>query len=137
VGQNSEVPIRAVPSAHAAQADTNDSPQDFFWRRELAQRALKCFDFGSAGGVLDNLGVERQFVAKVIVDGSDVRSRSDTNLTNCGSTVSGSAKIRPATSRSLSRVGSDAVGLRFRFAVFRSSREGVLMIFKHKYKTVV
>jgi hypothetical protein len=76
------MPIRSAFSSNAPKSSSNEGSQDVFRRRVLIKRVLNGQELGSTNRFLQDLGIEAQFIAEVIIDGSDIRSRSCTDLAN-------------------------------------------------------
>src|ERR1019366_8909109 len=92
VGEDSKMPVRQISPADAPKASSDYSPQDFVRRQVLIQSASNGFDVGSLQRLVDNLGVQPQLIAEVIIDRGHVLSGNDANLANRGGLVAAVGK---------------------------------------------
>ena len=76
------MPIWSVFSSNAPKSSSNKGPQDVFRWCVLIKCVLNGQELGSTHRFLQDLAIKTQFIAEVIIDSSDIRSRSCTNLAN-------------------------------------------------------
>ncbi len=89
------MPIRHTSPADALQPSSNHRPQNVFRRRVLIKSASHGFDFSSSQRLLQNLGIQPQLVAEVIIDSGNIRSRRYTNFANRGRLIAPVSKNPP------------------------------------------
>ena len=95
------MPIRQASAADAPQSSSNHSPQNVFRGRVLIESALNGFDFGSSQRLLQNLGIQPQFIAEVIIYSGNIRSRRHTNFANRGRLIAPVSKNLPGNIQQL------------------------------------
>jgi hypothetical protein len=73
-------------------ASSNDCAQDIFGRGGFIEGAPNGVDLGGPDGLLQHLGIESQFIAKVIIYGGDICSGAHANFANGGRLIAAIGK---------------------------------------------
>ena len=95
------MPIRQIFPGDAPQSNSKESSQDFLRGCVLIQYIVNGFELGSSYRLLQDFGIQSQFIAEVIIYGCDICSRSGTNFANCGSLIAPVGKDRSGNSQQL------------------------------------
>ena len=95
------MPIRHNFRPDTAKSSSNHGAQDVFRRGGLIQSVLDGFDVGRSRGFLQDLSVQSQLVAEMIVYGGDICSRPQTNFANRGGLIPAIGKNPPGNLQQL------------------------------------
>jgi hypothetical protein len=76
------MPIRQISAIDAPKSSSNQGSQDIFRRRVLIKCVFDGYELCGPHRLLQDLGIQAQFIAEVVIDSSDIRSRSCADFAN-------------------------------------------------------